>query len=400
MKTESRNLSVLSAGSLLLMGSLALAWLAAFSAASAQPPLENLKDFRIDKLVRFRTPEQADLTREQLIRAIWPEGLPSTQPTSREIANTAPELAALEPSLIASARHLDVDISGFDWHAHVYVVLPKPSPDAGHRLAIVHGGHMPEGPAHYLDAGLSETANQLLRDGYVVALIQMPLVAWNRDADGLVEGRQLSIERRGTAGHNELFAKIEPQLKAGTLRFFLEPIVQTINQLLAEFPESKQLLMIGLSGGGWTTHLYAAVDTRVNVSLPVAGALPLYARPFSPGSKGDAEQEYAPIFAEADTDQDGIPDAAVGTASWLEVFALGAISRADQPPRKQVQVLNLYDTCCFHGEVYKSYAPPLRELTSQIRSGDWSVFVDETHRGHLISPHVLEQVLSKVTELK
>lgn len=363
-------------------------------AAQAKP--EALKDFRIDGLVRFHNSVEAEATRERLIRAIWPDGLPKTLPAKHDVAKDAPELASLDAGLLASAKRLDVDVSGFDWHANVYVVTPKSDGPVGSKLAIVHGGHMPEGPANYLAFGLSDSVNQLLRDGYVVAIIQMPMVAWNRDADCVIEGQKFEIRQRSVAGHDELFSKVEPTLKAGTMRFFLEPITQALNELLAEYPSPKQTLMIGLSGGGWTTHLYAAVDPRVDVSIPVAGALPLYARPFSPGSAGDSEQEYRPIFGEEDSNKDGVLDRATGIASWLEVFALGGIAPQEGRPRKQIQVLNQFDSCCFNGDVYKTYAEPLKQLANGIHHGDWSVFIDDTHRSHLISPHVLKNVLAKV----
>lgn len=362
----------------------------------AQAKPEALKDFRIDGLVRFRNSVEAEATRERLIRAIWPNGLPKTRPAKHDVVKDAPELASLDAGLWASAKRLDVDVSGFDWHADVYVVTPKSAGPVGSKLAIVHGGHMPEDPKQHLAFGLSDTVNQLLRDGYVVAIIQMPLVGWNRDADCVIEGKKFEIRQRSVPGHDELFSKVEPTLKAGTMRFFLEPITQALNELLAEYPSPKQTLMIGLSGGGWTTHLYAAVDPRVDVSIPVAGALPLYARPFSPGSAGDSEQEYRPIFGEEDSNKDGVLDRATGIASWLEVFALGGIAPKDGRPRKQIQVLNQFDSCCFNGEIYKSYAEPLRQLASGINHGDWSVFIDATHRSHLISPHVLKNVLEKV----
>lgn len=364
--------------------------------ATAQAKLEALKDFRIDGLVRFHNSTEAEATRERLIRAIWPDGLPKTRPAKHDVTSGVPELASLDASLYATAKRLDVDVSGFDWHTDVYVVTPKTDGPVGYKLAIVHGGHMPEGAANYLVAGLSDSVNQLLRDGYVVAIIQMPLVAWNRDSDCVIEGKKFDIRQRSTRGHDELFSKVEPTLKAGTMRFFLEPITQALNEMLAEYPNPKQTLMIGLSGGGWTTHLYAAVDTRIDVSIPVAGALPLYARPFSPGSAGDAEQEYRPIFGEEDSNKDGVLDRATGIASWLEVFALGGIAPQDRRPRKQIQVLNQFDLCCFSGEVYKTYDAPLVQLTKSINNGDWSVFIDDTHKDHLISAHVLKNVLAKV----
>ncbi len=374
---------------------LCLASLAITAQLIAQDPLAALKDFKIDGLVRFQDHRQAEATRERLIHSIWSEGLPKARPTVRNVGIDAPEISALNKALIGQVRFFDVNVSGFDWHATVVVVSPTNT--ARQRLAIVHGGHMPEGVAGYLASGLADSANHLLQAGYVVALIQMPLVAWNRDSDAVINNQPLKIAGRSVPGHNELFEKVEPTLKAGAMRFFLEPIIQSLNELVVETPRPDQVLMIGLSGGGWTTHLTAAIETRIDVSLPVAGAFPIYARSFSRGSMGDAEQIYAPIFGETDTNSDGITDSATGIASWLEVFALGGISRDGVRPRKQIQVLNLYDSCCFHGEAYKSYAPSLTEMVKGLPSSHWSVFIDDTHRDHLISTHVIQKVLAEET---
>ena len=95
----------------------------------------------------------------------------------------------------------------------------------------------------------------------------------------------------------------------------------------------------------------AAVDTRIRQSFPVAGAYPLYARPYGGGSS-DTEQTYAPLYREIDgPDADAIPDTAAGVASWLEIFALGGYGSG----RRQIQILNLYDTCCFFGDSFETY---------------------------------------------
>lgn len=357
--------------------------------------LTALKEFTIDGLVRFSDSPQAEATRDRLVHAIWPGGLPTTRPKVVDASHDTPEIGALDKSLVGKVRKFDVDVSGFDWHSTVVVVSPQQA--SIKRIGLVHGGHMPEGPAGYLASGLADSANELLRAGYMVALIQMPLVAWNKDNDGKVDGKSFQVAQRSVPGHNELFEKMEPGLKAGTLRFFLEPIIQTINELTIEIPTQEQVLMIGLSGGGWTTHLVSAVETRIDVSLPVAGAFPMYARAFSPGSLGDAEQTYPPIFGETDKSGDGIPETATGIASWLEVFALGGIApkktTGGTRPRKQIQILNLYDSCCFHGEAYKSYAPALSARVEPLAHSHWSVFIDDSHRDHLISSHAIKQVL-------
>ncbi len=41
------------------------------------------------------------------------------------------------------------------------------------------------------------------------------------------------------------------------------------------------IVMLGLSGGGWTTTLAAAVDARIALSMPVAGSVPKFATTLS-----------------------------------------------------------------------------------------------------------------------
>lgn len=146
----------------------------------------------------------------------------------------------------------------------------------------------------------------------------------------------------------------------------------------------------GLSGGGWATHMAAALDTRFQLSFPVAGAFPLYARHFSAGSIGDAEQTFAPLYGEQDSDDaDTIADQATGAASWLEIFALGGMGNG----RRQIQILNHRDTCCFHGDVYETYAPFVERLVERLQPGRWQVHSDRTHQTHSISRAALEQVI-------
>jgi hypothetical protein len=84
-----------------------------------------------------------------------------------------------------------------------------------------------------------------------------------------------------------------------TMRFFVEPVVLAINY--AKRLGYKRIVLVGLSGGGWTTTVAAAIDKRINLSIPVAGSLPFDMRTAQAGDPwhdmGDYEQlRERPIY--------------------------------------------------------------------------------------------------------
>ena len=85
------------------------------------------------------------------------------------------------------------------------------------------------------------------------------------------------------------------------LRFFLEPEIVSLNYLLLK-SNYQDVNMVGLSGGGWTTNLLAAIDDRIKFSFSVAGSMPLYYR--SDASMGDIEQFLPELYR----DIAGYPD--------------------------------------------------------------------------------------------
>lgn len=55
------------------------------------------------------------------------------------------------------------------------------------------------------------------------------------------------------------------------IKFFLEPTAETLNYLKAQ--GYADFAMTGLSGGGWTTMLYSAIDPTIRQSFPVGRCL-------------------------------------------------------------------------------------------------------------------------------
>jgi hypothetical protein len=81
--------------------------------------------------------------------------------------------------------------------------------------------------------------------------------------------------------------------------------------------------MLGLSGGGWTTTLAAALDKRIALSVPVAGSLPF--------------DLFDPFFDSRDWEQK--PQRPIyNVTSITDLYVLGGRGHA------QLQILHMMDS--------------------------------------------------------
>ena len=337
--------------------------------------------------IRFATPEEAAARRGKLIRFIWPEGLPTQcQPTVTE--NVGAEafkehLKGVDNSLVRRVDRLETEPLGI--RSITYLIHPAKSSDTP-RLGIVHAGH--SGRGNYMEKSYYDSINLLLSSGFSAAMMHMPLRGWHDDETAeLPSGQTLPIK----TGHNGIIRlpQNESSLAPGAgFRPFLEPVVMCINHWTAVSGGEPDVTMLGLSGGGWATHMAAALDTRIRLSIPVAGAYPLYLRNKDRGSVGDLEQTFGPLYDE-NIASDG---SGGGVATWLEVFALGGFG----PGRRQAMVTAQYDSCCFRGDPKKTvdtFKDVVAKSVKTLGQGQWEHRLDTTHRSHQISPSVLKEVV-------
>ncbi|MEO8428165.1 MAG: hypothetical protein ABI651_13730, partial [Verrucomicrobiota bacterium] len=215
------------------------------------------------------------------------------------------------------------------------------------------------------------TINALLREGYGVLGVFMPHM---RPDDC-------------TGGHDAMF---QMKTTGSPLKYFLEPTAISLNHLktrsrAGRFPHYRAFHMTGLSGGGWATTVYAAIDPTIRCSFPVAGTIPLYLR--TGGSVGDLEQ-FEPSFYRI--------------AGYPDLYILGAHGRG----RKQVQILVRRDDCCFgqaqhdakssgmaYADAMREYEARVRAALEEIGKSSFRLELDETAPSHMISHHAIEQVL-------
>jgi hypothetical protein len=174
---------------------------------------------------------------------------------------------------VGCVDRLDIALD-YGMHSYSYVLRPKTSVA---RLLIYHQGH----DDFLLNGGGRQTMKYFLDRGFAVEAFWMPL-------HGETTKTAYDVPGYGTVTflwHTPM--RILEDARGSFIRFFLEPVFVGINHAQAALAP-QDVNMAGISGGGWTTHLIAALDTRVGLSFPVAGSLPLYLRkgPCPNGSDG------------------------------------------------------------------------------------------------------------------
>ncbi|MFC7809882.1 hypothetical protein [Streptomyces olivaceus] len=319
-----------------------------------------------EELMTVHTEADTERLRRRLVAEVWKSAdgrLPDTLPeVARDVA--APELPAFTG--VRRTDRLTVTLP-YGLRSVIHLLLPR-RPGAHGRFALYHNGHgeTPE--------TMQRTAQALLDAGYGVLLCAMPLYHWNPKQlrDPTDPETWVTPESHNDLGpwESESFS---------TLRFFLEPLAVAVNHVRRVY-DPPSLQMIGLSGGGWTATVYPALDPRVTRSYPTAGSLPFFLRSAPPKpspTTGDWEQrlDRHPAF--------------YGIADFPDLYALASVGRH----RRQLQILNRFDACCFNGVGHRSYEPVVRHRIQVIGNGHWELLEDATHGEHTISPHALDVIL-------
>jgi hypothetical protein len=325
-----------------------------------------------DREVSINSADEVRQKRQALIQYLWGSGGFPKDRFPNVITNIATPVKQL--SNLKRIDELRIDLApGLEGLAYHFV------PDRANReLVVVHHGHactLDDDPSP-LDVGygLQRTINALLKEGYGVLGVFMPHM---RPGDC-------------TGGHDAMFQTNMIGMIGSPIKFFLEPTAISLNYLKSrsradQFPNYRAFHMTGLSGGGWTTTIYAAIDPTIRCSVPVAGSIPLYLR--SGGSIGDREQ---------------IENSFYSIAGYPDLYVLGSHG----PGRKQIEILCLRDDCCF-GEAQhdakatgKTYVEAMREYEQRVQtalkktgSGSFHLEIDETAPSHMVSHHAIEDIL-------
>lgn len=224
------------------------------------------------------------------------------------------------------------------------------APTGNGKAVIYHHGHEPS-PDSQADTVLA----RFLTDGYDVIVLSMPGFSPNTFPVGVVDHDAMEFLTPATGN---------------PIKFFIEPVIAAVSYLSSQ--GYSAINMVGLSGGGWTTVLSSAVDTRIKNSFPVAGSLPIYLRNKSDiNDYGDWEQNTPTIY---------------GRVSYLEMYALGALGTG----RSHTQINNLNDSSCFYGGRENSYENQLKVIAPSFDA------VTDNNNTHTISATSLNLIMSRM----
>jgi hypothetical protein len=315
----------------------------------------------VPKLIQINRVEDITKKRDALIQYIWQgKGFPSLKlPDKVEEKIEDERYGKLFESDLKQIDKITVRMEpGLESIA--YHFIPK---KCCNKLIVYHQGHRGD-----FVKGI-DTIGGCLEKGYSVMAFSMPLKGMNNKPT-------VYLERFGkfTLTKHEHLKLLEAPIK-----YFVEPVTVGLNY--AEKFSYDGVYMLGISGGGWTTTIYAAVDTRIMQSFPVAGSYPVYLRSQSKRDWGDFEQTLPDLYR---------------IANYPELYIMGSCGK----DRKQIQILNQYDSCCFAGLKFRTYEKAVKDAVAGLGKGEFRVFLDNSHKDHKISEKALSLIFAEIEAKK
>jgi hypothetical protein len=323
-----------------------------------------------DREIRILKPGDVIDKRLEIIRAIWNS---AKIPDRSDVAVTSNFPNPLHPNKVfRRVDKLEIPVPGLDSVkdlAYLFVPVKR-----NKRLIVFNPGHsctLIDDEKHY--SRIEATITGLAEAGYDVLAVYMPHV---------IESVETNCKFDHCTVYNADLGIPDPLPTYG-LRLFLDPTIVSLNYVLKEY-KYKRVDMVGLSGGGWTTNLISALDDRIKFSFNVAGSIPLFYR--VGGSIGDIEQFLPQLYRDI--------------AGYPDLYILGAYGKG----RKQFQILNRQDNCCFGQKQHnpsRNYDDDMHPTEQSVKSGldslgekgHYSLTIDETSPNHQISEFALKNVI-------
>ena len=317
----------------------------------------SFEKFDTNSIIGIETKEDLNYKKTSLIKYIWKNQMPTKLPANIEenfIDDNFRDVKNLQ-QIDKITIEMEHGINSI-----AYLFIPY---EANNKLIIYHQGH----DGDFLLG--KNTIQFFLKNGYSIIAFNMPLKGMNN---------QPVIETSDFGPIKFISHKQFPLLessKFSPLKYFVEPIVLSLNYIDESY-NYDDYYMVGISGGGWTTVVYSAIDERVSKSYSVAGSYPLHLR-HEAKNLGDYEQINPNLYR---------------IANYLELYIMSSFG----DDRKLVQLFIYNDPCCFQAELYEKF-PYGNVIQNKLEilgnEGKFSVLLDSSTNQHEISDHALSLIL-------
>jgi hypothetical protein len=379
------------------------------------------------------SPEVEELLqmRENVINSIWrgADGFPTQLPDSVK------KTSVRDFSAVSGADKITVEMKhGVD--SIIYLLHPRG--ESNNELVVYHDGHSRcgttqqaiDGTTWQMNRGCTpvsfdkEQINFLLERGYTVLRVHMPLQGENsnpviivpdcpeqsltltpgvcKDWRGnndfshgcdpgdprCVRFQMIEGEESKLVLHNQ-FAVLESD-DFSPISYYVEPIAVALNYVDKNFDYSKYH-MIGLSGGGWTTVIYSAIDPRISHSFSVAGSHPDWI--MTQDYEQSLEKKGKWTFSGLRTD--GVEQGSGRVHQQLpnhekDLYVLGGFGE----DRKLTQFFHMYDDCCYPAkDLNLSYEETIKNRLASLGSGEFEISVADSTRHSINSQALFEFIL-------
>ena len=321
----------------------------------------SFEKFDASSIIEIETKKDLNSKRTALINYIWKDQIPTKLPTNIEehfIDDTFSDIKNLK-RLDKITIEMEHGINSI-----AYFFTPY---ESNNKLIIYHHGHAG-------DFSLEKnTLASFLNNGYSVVGFNMPLIGMNNQP--VIETSDFGPIK--FISHNQ-FSLLESP-KFSPIKYFVEPITLSLNYIDENY-DFDSYYMVGLSGGGWITVLYSAIDERISESYSVAGSYPLHLR-YETKNIGDYEQLNPNIYR---------------ISNYLELYTMSSFG----DNRKLVQLFIYNDPCCFQAELYDKfpYGNVIQDKLAILGDqGKFSVFLDSSTNQHEISDYALSLILDDMS---
>ena len=313
-------------------------------------------------LIRIDSDEGATEMRRQLRARVWRDtGFPVERRPDEIVPGVEePQFADL-PNLRRIDRLAIRMRNGYT--ANPLLFLPE---RRNGEFVIYHQGHL----GHFAIG--KHVIERFLEEGYGVVGMSMPTLPPNTGPD-LDNSRFGHLAPKG----HSLFRLYESP-DFSPMAYFVEPVVAVTTYLIETY-QQPCITITGISGGGWTATLAAALDERVCRSYPVASSLPPYVLGWPPNSGVlHGYEEFHPDM--------------LAVANILEHYVLAAQGEG----RAHKMIFNQYDPVNYRGIGATTFLEPVRDAVARAGGGAFDVHIDATHAKHRISEHALDWIIEDI----